>query len=64
MARQVSWPTDMSPTTIFYPLYCTVLATLYCREGGGVYPGCGMVGGVGRAIPGTHPIPSQDLYLA
>ena len=31
--------------------------------GGGVYPGWGMVGGLGRAIPVPLPDPSQDPYL-
>ena len=30
---------------------------------GEVYPGYGRTGGVGRAIPGTPPRPSQDPYL-
>ena len=53
----------MSPTTILL-LGDTGSATASATPGAGeVYPGWGMTGGLGGAIPGTHQAPSQYPYL-
>ena len=62
---EVSWSTDLSPTTIF-TVAASTLSTLTCQYGGGgVYPGW-VAGWVpGRAIPGTtHPaLQDPDLVI-
>ena len=60
---KVSCPTDMSPTAILTPRGCMPGTCTAVTWAGEVYPGYGMTGGPGRAIPGTHPVPSQDPYL-
>ena len=54
----------MSPTALFDLRDRTVLATLYCREGGGVYPGYGDDGWAGRGYTGTQPSTLQDPILS
>ena len=61
---QVSWATDLSPTTIFVALIPASCMTAGVRVGRGV-PGVVRTG-VGRrgAIPGTHPSHPRVPYLA
>ena len=60
---EVSWATDLSPTTIFYET-CQGAAVASAAVAGEGVPGVGY-GWVGweGAIPGTTRLPSRDPYL-
>ena len=60
---KVSWPTDMSPTTIF-SLGTDRWVTARMSTGGGRgVPGVWDVVGAWEGYTGTPPAPSQDPYL-
>ena len=54
----------MSPTTLFSPGSSTSAGAAGTMGRGGVYPGCGMAGWAGRAIPVPYPAPSQDPIIS
>ena len=50
-----SWATDMSPTASWLWSAAGAVGTGRVLGAGRVYPGCGIPGGAGRAIPGYYP---------
>ena len=57
-ALKVSYPTDLSPTTLFSPVYVPVnTCVVAVGAGGGVYPGWGYGVGLG----GLYRYPTQTI---
>ena len=52
----------MSPTHCFYESGSTGVGVPVGMGAGEVYPGSGMRGGLGGAIPGTHQDPPRTPY--